>query len=195
MDDGLSLPRVYPSEETVAAFWRTIAYLTTRTRSIDGRWIGSPEVKSWNLQNTQTCDKCACRRTLKHCIVDEGQASCRPCRESKTACDRKLKFLFDCTREEFFPTFEAFMEVFNAKNQDQCRTFQKSANKRRKTAVPYPLIPKPKIVFDRPPAILASRLTNCECLTCGSYILDLLNELNLLRNRVMQLEQASRSNN
>jgi hypothetical protein len=69
--------------------------------------------------------------------VDDNEVSCRACRLGKTACDRKLRFLFESTRNEFFPSMDLFYAVFKVKNKKQARTFQKTANKRRKAALPY----------------------------------------------------------
>ncbi|KAJ6460427.1 hypothetical protein DFH09DRAFT_1230191 [Mycena vulgaris] len=159
----LCLPLVMPSADTISAFWRKISYLTTRTRTHDGRWIGSQEVKIWNAQNMETCDKCASSRNGRRCGIEEDQPSCRPCRNGKTACDRKIKFLFDSTCNEFFPTMELFVYVYNARDQKQCRTFQKTANKKRRAALPFGAAPKPRVVFGRYPAIaLDNRLETIE---------------------------------
>ncbi|KAK6993071.1 hypothetical protein R3P38DRAFT_2369566, partial [Favolaschia claudopus] len=94
-------------------FWRRIAYLTTRTRREDGQWVGSYEVSEWNQTHTEECDNCHASRSGKRCTIEEGQLTCGPCREGKTSCDRKTKFLFSATRREFYPTMEAFLEVYN----------------------------------------------------------------------------------
>ncbi|KAJ7702342.1 hypothetical protein B0H17DRAFT_141755 [Mycena rosella] len=151
----MTSPFAAPSQDTLSAFWRKISYLTTRTRTRDGRWVGSQEVKAWNSRNTLTCDKCAASRNLKQCyLAEDDQPSCRPCRDGKTACDRKFKFLFDSTCEDFFPSFDMFISVYNARDKKLVRTFQKTANKRRRSQIPYSVAPERRVVLERPPAIL-----------------------------------------
>ncbi|KAJ6455509.1 hypothetical protein C8R47DRAFT_1082733 [Mycena vitilis] len=133
----LSLPGVTPSPETLSAFWRKVAFLTARTKNRQGQWIGCPEVKVWNSSNMQKCDKCNASRKLKDCIIDDDQPSCRPCRTAKIACDRKIKYLFDNTCNEFFPTMDEFMFVFKTRDQQLCRSYQKAASRKRKASLPY----------------------------------------------------------
>ncbi|KAJ7759335.1 hypothetical protein DFH07DRAFT_817253 [Mycena maculata] len=152
VEGHLSSP-VLISEETIASFWRKIAYLTTRTRTAEGRWVGSREVKVWNSRNMRTCERCAKGRTLKQCLIDEDQPSCRPCREAKIACDRKQQFLYDSTCDEFFADIALFMEVFNNRNQQQVRTYQKTANKRRKASLPPSFASKPGVVLGKQAAV------------------------------------------
>ncbi|KAJ7271549.1 hypothetical protein C8J57DRAFT_1226134 [Mycena rebaudengoi] len=121
----------YPPPEIVTAFWRRVADLTTRTRAKGGKWVGSEEVFQWNAKNMMACDKCTFRRNPKQCTLEDDQASCLPCRQSKMSCDRKMRFLFDSTRQDFFSSYDLFLQVVDAKDQKQCRTFKKTANKRR----------------------------------------------------------------
>ncbi|KAK6972139.1 hypothetical protein R3P38DRAFT_2359220, partial [Favolaschia claudopus] len=114
--------------DVVVGFWRKIAYLTTRTKRADGRWMGGQEVRKWNANNHQSCRKCDSSREFRPCIIDLDQPSCRPCLQGKSACDRKTQFLFESTRHDFFPTMEAFLKVFNSKPPEMCRSFQRSAN-------------------------------------------------------------------
>ncbi|KAJ7270203.1 hypothetical protein C8J57DRAFT_305614 [Mycena rebaudengoi] len=126
----------YPTKEITTAFWRRVAELTTRTRAKGGRWVGSEEVMKWNAVNMLACDKCTFSRHNKQCILEDHQPSCLPCRQSKMLCDRKMRFIFDSTREEFFASYDLFLRVFEAKDQKQCRSFKKTANKRRQAALP-----------------------------------------------------------
>ncbi|KAJ6497117.1 hypothetical protein C8R47DRAFT_1069168 [Mycena vitilis] len=103
---ALTVPAVFPAEQTIASFWRRIAYLTTRTRCRGQRWVGSPEAKMWNASNPE-------------------------CLKSRTACDRKIRFLYECTKDEYFPTEEQFIFVYNQRDKTQCRAYKKTANRRR----------------------------------------------------------------
>ncbi|KAJ7167791.1 hypothetical protein C8R46DRAFT_1094141 [Mycena filopes] len=146
----------HASDDLHYQFWKKISYLTARTRTNDG-WIGSPEVKAWNAQNMQACIKCASSRTPKQCIIDDDQASCQACRAGKSACNRKMDFLFAATKDDFFPTMAEFHEVFKARStSSKLRTLQKTANKRRKSEVPYAKKTTPRVVLDYGPAISAS---------------------------------------
>ncbi|KAF7369786.1 hypothetical protein MVEN_00310800 [Mycena venus] len=191
-DDELSTPPVGPTEETVISFWRKISYLTTRTRTKKGDWLGSPEVKKWNLQNMHSCDKCSSSRILKHCVLDDDQASCRPCRDAKMACDRKVKFLFESTREDFFPTMDLFLYVYNGEQPTKCRSFQKTANKKRKADLPFSLKPDSRVVITRTPAIASSSAntnqTSTDNASGASGMLEIaLQELRTVRRDVEEL--------
>ncbi|KAJ7187912.1 hypothetical protein C8R46DRAFT_1053052 [Mycena filopes] len=139
MATALSTPFVSPADDTLAAFFKRIAYLTTRTRvpRSDG-WAGCPEVVIWNAMNREACSRCRTSRGLVECTVgDDSQSTCDQCRRSKLLCDRKLRFLFDATRDEFFSTREQFSQVYNFRDRRRCRTLKKSANKRLKTVVMF----------------------------------------------------------
>ncbi|KAJ7720820.1 hypothetical protein B0H16DRAFT_1603985, partial [Mycena metata] len=130
-----SLPAAFPDDQTVASFSKRISELTTRTR-IPGRgWVGSPEVAVWNARNPGPCDRCISSRTSAACTVSEDQPGCVQCRKAKTACDRKIRFLFESTRDEFFPTRGQFLQIYNMRDRSRCRTFNKTANKRRRADI------------------------------------------------------------
>ncbi|KAK7005786.1 hypothetical protein R3P38DRAFT_3039590 [Favolaschia claudopus] len=138
VDDGaLSTPQLGPAESTIVAFWQKIAFLTTRTRRADGKWIGGEAIRHWNAANTQGCDKCTKGRIIRHCTVDEYHPGCKTCRLARTACDRKTKFLFEMTRNDFYPTMDLFLQAYNQKQPDTCRSVRQAANKRLKSTLPY----------------------------------------------------------
>ncbi|KAK7044577.1 hypothetical protein R3P38DRAFT_2879574 [Favolaschia claudopus] len=149
-------PEHTPPESTVVAFWRRVAYLTTRTKCTDGRWIGSYEVRQWNKSNPESCSKCAYGRSVKKCDFEDDQVSCQPCRLAKTSCDRKTKFLFALTRRDFFPTMDAFLRVYNAQPPARCRSFQKSANKSLKKSLPYDATVMGRSTGEAPPPAVFS---------------------------------------
>ncbi|KAK7039577.1 hypothetical protein R3P38DRAFT_2900498 [Favolaschia claudopus] len=151
-------PENTPPESTVVAFWRRVAYLTTRTKCTDGRWISSYEVRQWNKSNPESCSKCAYGRSVtgKKCEFEDDQVSCQPCRLAKTSCDRKTKFLFALTRREFFPTMDAFLRVYNAQPPARCRSFQKSANKSLKKSLPYDTAVNGRTTDEAPPPAVFS---------------------------------------
>ncbi|KAJ7740541.1 hypothetical protein B0H16DRAFT_1464779 [Mycena metata] len=105
-----SVPAADPDDRTIASFSKRLSELTTRTRLPGRGWVGSPEVALWNSRNTG-------------------------CRKAKTACDRKIRFLFESTREDFFPTRAQFLQFYNMRDRSRCRTFNKTANKRRRADI------------------------------------------------------------
>ncbi|KAK7052532.1 hypothetical protein R3P38DRAFT_3344366 [Favolaschia claudopus] len=136
-DAALSMPQAEPKENTVIAFWQRIASVSTRTRREDGKWIGGEEVRRWNAANTKGCDRCTKGKVKRHCVIEEYQAACKTCRTARTACDRKIKFLFEMTRKDFFPTMDLFLRVYNKKVPNACRSVHKAANKRLRGTLPY----------------------------------------------------------
>ncbi|KAJ7215727.1 hypothetical protein C8J57DRAFT_1255422 [Mycena rebaudengoi] len=123
-----SLPLTAPTAEQSLPFGAELRILLRGRRF--GMVLGSVTAKS-------ACDKCMARRSPRHCVVDDNEVSCQACRLGKTACDRKMRFLFESTRNDFFPSRDLFDAVFKLKNKNQSRTYQKTANKRRKAALPY----------------------------------------------------------
>ncbi|KAJ7112267.1 hypothetical protein C8R44DRAFT_882649 [Mycena epipterygia] len=111
----LSSPLVVPSRHIVDDFWKKIAQLTTRHHGAQNKWIGGQEIRDWNQNNRSACKKCANSKNKRLCVIDSDHPSCRACREIKVACDRKPRFLFDMTKDDFFPTYEQFMAVFQDK--------------------------------------------------------------------------------
>ncbi|KAJ7132917.1 hypothetical protein C8R46DRAFT_1235465 [Mycena filopes] len=133
----LSVPPVLPDQETLLAFWAYIAHLTTWTRLPGRGSVGSPEVLLWNACNREACERCTSSRSSGPCVVEDDQPSCLQCRKWKTACDRKMRFLFENTREDFFPTKEQFIYVYNERDRRRCRSLKKMANKRRRSTLSF----------------------------------------------------------
>ncbi|KAJ7881405.1 hypothetical protein B0H13DRAFT_2278556 [Mycena leptocephala] len=106
-----SAPAVGPDQETITSFWKRIAYLTARIRSTDRGWVGSSELVLWNSMNPQ-------------------------CRRSKIACDRKQRFLFECTKDEYFGSKEQFLFVYNKRDR-RCRSFKKTITKSRRSSARF----------------------------------------------------------
>ncbi|KAJ7720722.1 hypothetical protein B0H16DRAFT_1604263 [Mycena metata] len=102
----------WPSDCVSDAFWKCCARLTTRTHDHHDNWIGGPEIREWNRNNTSACERCSKGKKKRVCQVENDQPSCIPCRMIKVGCDRKARFLFDMTREKFFSDFQVFMAVY-----------------------------------------------------------------------------------
>ncbi|KAK7050336.1 hypothetical protein R3P38DRAFT_2863585 [Favolaschia claudopus] len=135
-DAALSMPQAEPGENTVIAFWQRIASVSTKTRR-DGKWIGVEELRHWNAANTKGCDRCTKGKVIRHCVIEEYQAGCKTCRTARIACDRKVKFLFEMTCKDFFPTMDLFLRAYNKKVPNACRSVHKAANKRLRGTLSY----------------------------------------------------------
>ncbi|KAJ7473892.1 hypothetical protein B0H11DRAFT_1337760 [Mycena galericulata] len=110
---NISIPTVVPRSTVLDLFWRRVAYLTGRFHDGDRKWIGSDEIKAWNSLNRNPCHKCSTSKSRRVCIVDEDNPNCRTCRNAKISCDRKSKFIFDLTKDEFFPEYDQFLSVYH----------------------------------------------------------------------------------
>jgi hypothetical protein len=44
--------------------------------------------------------------------VEADHPSCRTCRNARTTCDRKRRFLFDLTQDQFFNDFDVFCTIY-----------------------------------------------------------------------------------
>ncbi|KAJ7749121.1 hypothetical protein B0H16DRAFT_1461294 [Mycena metata] len=113
---------VRPSPIILERFWGRISSVSSRHHDVDNRWVGEEEVRIWNNANrgvrptpTKACDKCANGKGNRICVVDEYHATCRPCRALKIGCDRKTRFLYDMTKEEFFSNYSRFLQVYQNK--------------------------------------------------------------------------------
>ncbi|KAJ7715767.1 hypothetical protein B0H16DRAFT_1804948 [Mycena metata] len=94
-------------------FWIRVARLMTRTR-LEGKneWIGSNELVEWNRNNLGVCARCKGCSVPRKCVIDDGHPSCRTCRTAKAKCERKTKYIFDLTKDDYYPDFETFHAVY-----------------------------------------------------------------------------------
>ncbi|KAK7031536.1 hypothetical protein R3P38DRAFT_2701295 [Favolaschia claudopus] len=124
---------------SLEAFWCRVSQLTTRIRNNEGEWVGSDEARQWNHRNKETCTRCQRQRgpTWKACLVEDDQLNCSPCRDSKMSCDRKTKFIFEYTKDQFFPTMEEFMRVYSKKDHADCKVYRKWASRKLRATLPY----------------------------------------------------------
>jgi hypothetical protein len=51
--------------------------------------------------------------------------SCRPCRANKVGCDRKPRFVFAMTKDQFFPTYAQFLKVFQDRKATQLKRLRR----------------------------------------------------------------------
>ncbi|KAJ7187202.1 hypothetical protein C8R46DRAFT_1207167 [Mycena filopes] len=120
-------PYIHPTEDLLDRFWRRVAQLTTRYHDVERKWIGGEEIRQWNGLHLDPCNKCLNSKSGRPCILDEDQPSCRTCRLNKIGCDRKPLFVFDMTKDDFFPVYEQFLEIFKNKEAGRLRRYDKSA--------------------------------------------------------------------
>ncbi|KAJ6452020.1 hypothetical protein C8R47DRAFT_1229579 [Mycena vitilis] len=117
--------KLEPSALFLDKFWRRVAQLTTRYHDVDRKWIGGEEIRKWNTDNRKACQKCATSRTMRVCIVDEDQPSCRACRTAKIGCDRKPQFVYDLTKAEFFSHYGDFLAVFRNREPGRLKRYER----------------------------------------------------------------------
>ncbi|KAK7018850.1 hypothetical protein R3P38DRAFT_2538758 [Favolaschia claudopus] len=143
------LQPVDDSQTFLEAFWCRVSQLTTRTRNDVGEWVGSKESREWNTFNTEVCSRCQRGRTWKACVLEDDQLTCLPCRDSKMGCDRKTKFIFEYTKNNFFPTMDEFMSVYAKKEQADCKIYRKWASRKLRESIPYSELSIVLIVMSR----------------------------------------------
>ncbi|KAJ7123309.1 hypothetical protein C8R43DRAFT_1032102 [Mycena crocata] len=124
-----SVPEVKLSATTLDRFWKKVAELTTRHHDVHKRWKGTDELRQWNMDNKKACRKCTHSKTKCPCIIDIDHPSCRACRDVKVACSRKAAFVYDMTKEDYFPDFKQFLSVFQDRNPEQLKKLRKHEQK------------------------------------------------------------------
>ncbi|KAK7001026.1 hypothetical protein R3P38DRAFT_2796511 [Favolaschia claudopus] len=129
-EDPIHLTGDQAEDPVLQAFWQRISELTARTRTDEGVWVGSREIREWN----------------------EGHTG--PCRDGKMACDRKTQFLFDYTRHQFFDDMDQFLRVYGRKDKSKCKPYRKQAVKKLRDNMPYTKAPKKRVILGDSPAIL-----------------------------------------
>ncbi|KAF7325476.1 hypothetical protein MKEN_00396200 [Mycena kentingensis (nom. inval.)] len=90
-----------PSPEILARFWAKIGSILGEERGQHASADSKRELKKWTTTHTTGCVQCAVSGQL--CTTEPDRASCRACCvQGDQGCERKLRFLFDMTKEEFF---------------------------------------------------------------------------------------------
>ncbi|KAK7021172.1 hypothetical protein R3P38DRAFT_2781184 [Favolaschia claudopus] len=70
------------------------------------------------------------------------------------ACDRKTRFIFEYTKDEFFPTMDEFKAVYGKKEHTDCRVYRKWASRKLRESVPYIKGPRNRVEMGFAPTIL-----------------------------------------
>ncbi|KAJ7137597.1 hypothetical protein C8R43DRAFT_955507 [Mycena crocata] len=129
LEKPMSHPEVRPSATTVDRFWKKVAELTTRYHDQNNRWKGTEELQQWNVRHKKACRRCINSKAKKPCVIDIDHPSCRSCRDNKVSCDRKASFVYDTTKEDFFPDFKQFLSVFHDRDAGFIRKIRKHEQK------------------------------------------------------------------
>ncbi|KAJ7932925.1 hypothetical protein B0H13DRAFT_1856536 [Mycena leptocephala] len=129
MTDVNTVSTAGPSLSTIERFWKRVAEVTTRYHDSKHQWTGGEEIRLWNLGNRTACEGCEMRKNKRICLVDFDHPSCRPCRANKVLCDRKLRFIFDMTKEQFFPSYSQFLRIFKDRQPGQLRRLRRHENR------------------------------------------------------------------
>ncbi|KAJ7617675.1 hypothetical protein DFH06DRAFT_1145101 [Mycena polygramma] len=180
----MSVPNVSPNPEVVNRFWKRVAEVTARYHDADHRLVCSPALRDWIKTNQEPCMKCRNSKSKRVCILDDDSASCKTCREAKIGCDRKTRFLFDVTKDEFFPTLDQFLDAYRSREPGRLRRFNRQDS--------------PRVVRKYNPMPVAHRAfprqgnTQVETSTRTSdSSLTVLHEMHHLRARTAQLEAVN----
>ncbi|KAJ7057745.1 hypothetical protein C8F01DRAFT_1150949 [Mycena amicta] len=146
-----------PTAAILTRFYAKIDHIVALQR-IPGHphWLG--ELKRWQLANTTDCESCQASRPRQACVFGDAQMSCRACRyrqhsgaSSPTAtsktCSRKLRFLFDMTKDEFFSDYDQFVSIYHAPSkpawdygatEDVTETIVRNTTPNRMIEIPQP---------------------------------------------------------
>ncbi|KAJ6470775.1 hypothetical protein C8R47DRAFT_751686 [Mycena vitilis] len=183
-DSAMSIPEVSPNPEVVNRFWKRVAELTTRFHDADNVLVSGHELKDWVAKNQDPCAKCKNSKSGRICVIDDDSASCKTCREAKIGCDRKTQFLFETTRDEFFPTLDQFLQAYRSREPGRLRRFKRQSSPRIISKV-KPISDANRLSFRRQSARVDSSASSAD------ESVQLFHEVHHLRARTAQLEAAN----
>ncbi|KAJ7698509.1 hypothetical protein B0H16DRAFT_1484409 [Mycena metata] len=118
-------------------FWEVSWALCTRT-SIKGRWVYSPALEEWNQRDQQPCSRCTDARTPRICKITIDHPCCQNCRELKIGCDRRARFVFEHTKQDFFDDYQSFLAVYSTKPPRDMRSLKQTGNRARRLLLQAP---------------------------------------------------------
>ncbi|KAJ7137046.1 hypothetical protein C8R44DRAFT_768375 [Mycena epipterygia] len=139
--NSMSVPVVDPNEDILDRFWRRVAELTSRYHDTQKKWIGGKEIRQWNKLNRKACKNCLRSKIGRVCVIDEDQPSCRACRATKIGCDRKPQFVFDLTKDDFFPTYDQFIRVYKNREPGRLRRYIRMSRRIPRDGGSYQIAP------------------------------------------------------
>ncbi|KAJ7758272.1 hypothetical protein B0H16DRAFT_1535672 [Mycena metata] len=130
----MSVETQLQTDDVLRRFWLRVGDLCARSRVSDG-WVGSPELRKWNQENPAPCGRCALSKDHKTCTIAEDHPSCLTCRNKKLSCDRRARFVFEHTRDEFFADFDEFRRAFSLAPPKDVQNIKKTKSRTRKAAL------------------------------------------------------------
>ncbi|KAJ7019098.1 hypothetical protein C8F04DRAFT_1276682 [Mycena alexandri] len=122
-------------EEFLSNFWTRVGRLSARSHLSNKRWVGAPELKEWSEANPQPCGRCSISKKPRTCRIEHDHPSCQTCRKLKLSCDRRARYVFDNTKDEFFQDFEEFLKVFSCKPPTTLRAGKKAESRMRRKVI------------------------------------------------------------
>ncbi|KAJ7753765.1 hypothetical protein B0H16DRAFT_1722964 [Mycena metata] len=122
------------TNDLMRRFWFRVGDLCARSRISSG-WVGTEELRKWNKENCSPCGKCLLSKVHKVCDIMDDHPSCLTCRNKKIRCDRRARFVYEHTKDEFFSDFEEFMIAFNRAPPKDVREIKKHKSRTRKMAM------------------------------------------------------------
>ncbi|KAJ7044255.1 hypothetical protein C8F04DRAFT_1174696 [Mycena alexandri] len=130
----MNIVQVTKSDELLKRFWLRVGDLCARSRVANG-WVGTEELRRWNKENSAPCGRCLVSKDHKVCDVVDDHPSCLTCRNKKQSCDRRARFVFEHTKDEFFSDFEEFLKAFSITPPKEVQEIKRAKSRVRKTAI------------------------------------------------------------
>ncbi|KAJ7769867.1 hypothetical protein B0H16DRAFT_1685994 [Mycena metata] len=118
-------------------FWEISWTLCPRI-SIKGRWVDSRALEEWNQRDQQPCSRCTDARAPRICKITIDHPCCQTCRELKIGCDRRARFVFEHTKQDFFDDYQSFLAVYTTKPPREMRSLKQTGNRARRLLLQAP---------------------------------------------------------
>ncbi|KAJ7196163.1 hypothetical protein C8J57DRAFT_1546947 [Mycena rebaudengoi] len=107
---------VDPTPQVMNKFWKRVAEVTTRYHDANHQWIG--QIFAYDSEEHDS-----------HLTGMQQMFAVQAAPGSlKLGCSRKDDFVFDMTKDNFFPSREQFTEIFKKKDTQQLRRHKQSEN-------------------------------------------------------------------
>ncbi|KAJ7035869.1 hypothetical protein C8F04DRAFT_1181901 [Mycena alexandri] len=122
------------SDAFITRFWLRVGDLCARSRVANG-WVGTDELRKWNKENSTPCGRCLLSKDRKACTIVDDHPSCLTCRTKKLSCDRRARFVFEHTKDEFFDNFEEFSAAFALTPSKDVQEIKRTKSRTRRSAI------------------------------------------------------------
>ncbi|KAJ7039400.1 hypothetical protein C8F04DRAFT_1255105 [Mycena alexandri] len=130
----MSIEQVQEPNDILSRFWLRVGDLCARSRGANG-WVGTEELRRWNQNNTEPCGRCLTSKDKTTCDIADDHPSCLTCRTKKLSCDRRARFVFEHTRDEFFADFQDFKVAFSVDPPKDIKAINRTKSKNRRLAL------------------------------------------------------------